>query len=58
VSRAADLTVVEVVLPRSEDLYGFMDLVRESGLFIAGINQKEPDLEEAFLQLVRREVEV
>ncbi|MEW6522794.1 MAG: ABC transporter ATP-binding protein [Bacillota bacterium] len=54
VSRAADRTVLEVILPRAGDLYRFVDLVRESGLFIAGINQKEPDLEEAFLQLVRK----
>lgn len=57
ISRTADRTELEVVLPRSEDLYRFVDLVRESGLFIAGINQKEPDLEEAFLQLVREEAQ-
>jgi ABC-2 type transport system ATP-binding protein len=55
ITRTAECTELEVILPKSEDLYRFVDLVRESGLFIAGINQKEPDLEEAFLQLVREE---
>ncbi len=49
-------TVVEVVVSRPEEIYLLIDLFREAGLLIESITQQEPDLEEAFLRLVRGEV--
>jgi ABC-2 type transport system ATP-binding protein len=54
VQRTHDRTVIETVLPEAGDLYELIDLIRASGLFITGISQEEPDLEEAFLKLVRK----
>jgi hypothetical protein len=48
-------TVVQVVLADSRELYSLIDFFREEGLLVDGICQQEPDLEQAFLKLVRGE---
>ncbi len=40
-------------LPAAERLYEVIDLVRRAGAVIESISQKEPDLEEAFLRIIR-----
>lgn len=45
----------ELQMPAAEDLYGLMDLLREAGLVVESIAQREPDLEHAFLEILRRE---
>lgn len=47
--------VVEVVLDRAEDLYAIIEVLRAAGVLIDTITQREPDLEEAFLRLMRGE---
>jgi len=47
--------LLEVVLDRPEDLYAIIDALRADGVLIDSITQREPDLEEAFLRLVRGE---
>ncbi|MGB4290808.1 MAG: ABC transporter ATP-binding protein [Dethiobacteria bacterium] len=42
-------------LPSSEKLYHVIDLVRRGGALIESISQDEPDLEEAFLRIIREE---
>jgi ABC-2 type transport system ATP-binding protein len=46
---------VEVVLDRAEELYAIIEILRTEGVLIDSITQREPDLEEAFLRLMRGE---
>lgn len=48
-------TTVQIQLNSAAQLYELVDLVRRSGLLIETIVQSEPDLEQAFLELVRKE---
>ena len=47
--------MVEAVLDRAEELYALIEILRTGGVLIDGITQREPDLKEAFLRLVRGE---
>jgi ABC-2 type transport system ATP-binding protein len=46
-------TELSFSLPSSENLYRVIDLIRRGGALIETIIQKEPDLEEAFLRVIR-----
>lgn len=46
---------MEVHLSRGEDLYVMMDLLRESGAYVEAITQMDPNLQQAFLELLKRE---
>jgi ABC-2 type transport system ATP-binding protein len=46
-------TELNFSLPSSEGLYQVIDLIRQGGALIETITQKEPDLEEAFLRVIR-----
>ncbi|MCL6580025.1 MAG: ABC transporter ATP-binding protein [Firmicutes bacterium] len=46
-------TELRFTLASAEGLYRVIDLVREAGALVESIAQEEPDLEEAFLRLVR-----
>lgn len=46
-------TEVHFTLPSADQLYRVIDAVRESGAVIETISQKEPDLEETYLRVVR-----
>jgi len=46
-------TEVEFILPSADKLYEVIDAVREAGAVIESITEKEPDLEEAYLRVVR-----
>ena len=52
VEKQGEHMALDVDLPRPNDLYAFMDLLRELGLVVERIHQEEPDLERAFLHLV------
>lgn len=45
-------------LPLSMKIYQVIDLIRQGGALIETITQKEPDLEEAFLRIIRDDVEL
>ncbi|MDP2872237.1 MAG: ABC transporter ATP-binding protein [Bacillota bacterium] len=51
------VTKLELQLPAAAALYRLMDLLRDAGVVVETIVQSEPDLEHAFLELVRRERE-
>jgi ABC-2 type transport system ATP-binding protein len=53
VARKSRQTELEFSLPSAEGLYKVIDLVREGGAVIETITQREPDLEEAFLRVIR-----
>jgi len=46
-------TELNFTLPSAEGLYTVIDIVRQAGAVIETIAQKEPDLEEAFLRVIR-----
>jgi ABC-2 type transport system ATP-binding protein len=46
-------TELSFTLPAAERLYEVIDIVRQGGAVIETIAQKEPDLEEAFLQVIK-----
>jgi len=48
-------TELGFTLPSAEGLYRVIDLVRRGGALIETISQREPDLEEAFLRVIREE---
>lgn len=48
-------TRLELQLPAPGALYDLMDLLRGAGLVVESIAQREPDLEHAFLEIMRRE---
>lgn len=48
-------TELTFTLPSPDRLYEVIDLVREGGALVESIAQKEPDLEEAFLRVIRGE---
>jgi ABC-2 type transport system ATP-binding protein len=58
---ATDLTVekrgkqteLHFTLPSAEGLYAVIDIVRQGGAVVETIAQKEPDLEEAFLRVIK-----
>ena len=52
---SGDYTELEVEIARPEDLYLLLDVLRDSGLLVEGITRDEPDLERAFLRIVRDE---
>lgn len=52
---SGDYTELEVEISRPEDLYLLLDVLRDSGLLVEGITRDEPDLERAFLRIVRDE---
>jgi ABC-2 type transport system ATP-binding protein len=53
VSRRAPQSEISFTLPSANRLYEVFDLLRLSGASIESITQKEPDLEEAFLRVIR-----
>lgn len=50
-------TIVRVNLPSAKELYTIVDLLREHNAQLESINQETPDLEKAFLAVVRKERE-
>jgi len=46
-------TELEFELPAADRLYQVIDIIREGGAVIETITQKEPDLEEAFLRVIK-----
>lgn len=55
ITTSADFTQLEVEVPEPAVLYRLLDILRESGVVIEGISRDEPDLERAFLRIVRTE---
>ncbi|MBT9151986.1 MAG: ABC transporter ATP-binding protein NatA [Firmicutes bacterium] len=50
-------TNITINLPSAGDLYALMDFLREHNIDLETINQQDPDLEKAFVALVRKERE-
>ena len=50
-----DGKIFTVPLQDGREIYNLIDLLRELGAIVAAIHQQEPDLERAFLELVRKE---
>ena len=48
-------TEIEVELLRGEQLYQLMDLLRDTGVVVESIDRRDPNLEEIFLAILRRD---
>jgi ABC-2 type transport system ATP-binding protein len=48
-------TTVAARFARPEQLYEMIDIIRRSGAIVDSVAQQEPDLEQAYLELVRKE---
>lgn len=55
VTASGGQTAIELLLPNRADIYRAIDLIREAGGVLESVTQPGPDLEQAFLTLVRRE---
>jgi len=53
--RKGSYAELQFTLPAPMRLYDVIDILRESGVIIDSIAQREPDLEEAFLRIIRHE---